>query len=295
MAKSKKRKKQTAQRMFIKGFLQSFFIVAILLGAAAVGYQTTMKLWSVEPKEPVIIDMTPTPEPITVPRVEDISKNLIYCYDKEDHRISRILLEVFNSNGRKLGYISIPLDTKLTMSETLYRKLVVIKPEIPQIIKLSSVTKYLEEKTVFEYGVLMMEDLLGTDISYYTVIPEDLFTEIFEERVILSGTSLADFLSEEEAPSKELQTEPAQVFTGQFIKEIEKLDTKEKIQAYLEELYPKLTSNLSLQDKINYIESYSELDAEQVSFMRLAGEEQNSGFEMDPVQAAVQLQKLTTD
>jgi hypothetical protein len=61
------------------------------------------------------------------------------------------------------------------------------------------------------------------------------------------------------------------VFTGQFIKEIEKLDTKEKIQAYLEELYPKLTSNLSLQDKINYIESYSELDAEQVSFMRLAG------------------------
>jgi hypothetical protein len=75
------------------------------------------------------------------------------------------LLEVFNSNGRKLGYISIPLDTKLTMSETLYRKLVVIKPEIPQIIKLSSVTKYLEEKTVFEYGVLMMEDLLGTDIS----------------------------------------------------------------------------------------------------------------------------------
>jgi hypothetical protein len=30
--------------------------------AAAVGYQTTMKLWSVEPKEPVIIDMTPTPE-----------------------------------------------------------------------------------------------------------------------------------------------------------------------------------------------------------------------------------------
>lgn len=304
MAKSKKRKKLTAQRMFIRGFLQSFFIVAILLGAAVVGYQVTMKLGAVEQKEPEIMELTPTPEPITVPSVDEISKNLIYCYDHEDHRISRLLLEVFNSRREKLAYISIPLDTKLVMSDTLYRKLIIIKPEIPQIIKFSSVTKYLEEESVFEYGVLMAEDLLGTDISYYTVVPEDLFTEIFEERVVPVGTSLADFLPEEESPSptmtgtageEEIHSEPTQVFTGEFIEKIKELDTSAEIQVYLEELYPKLTSNLSLQDKINYTEHYGELTAEQITFLRLAGEEQNSGFEMDPVQAAVQLKKLTID
>lgn len=302
MAQSGKRKKQTAQRMFIRGFLKSFFIVAILLGAAVVGYQATMKFLSVEQEEPEVIELTPTPEPIIVPRVEDISKNLIYCYEKEDHRISRILLEVLNCRSKQLAYVTIPLNTKLVMSDTLYRKLVVIKPEIPQIIKLSSITKYLEEKNLFEYGVLMAEDLLGTNISYYTVIPENLFTEMFEERVVPTGTSLTDLQQKEEAPSEtgaademEIRSEPAQVFTGQYIEKMKEFDTQAKIKEYILELYPRLTSNLPLQDKINYIESYSELTAEQVIFLRLAGEERNSGFEVDSVQAAVQLQKLITD
>ncbi len=300
MAGSRKRKKQTAQSMLIKGFLQSFFIVAILFGSAVLGYQTTLKLFSVEEKEPVIVDMTPTPEPITSPSMDEISKNLIYCYDKEDHRISRLLLEVLNCHRKKLAYITIPLDTKLTMSDTLYRKLVIIKPEIPQIIKFSSVTKYLEEETVFDYGVLMAEDLLGTDISYYTVIPEDLFTEIFEERVIPAGTSVADLRTEEETPSvtvgeEEIHSEPTQIFTGQYITKIYGLDTKEKLQTYLEELYPKLTSNLFLQHKINYIESYSELSEEQVIFLRLAGEDRNSGFEVNLLEVAGQLKDLTAE
>jgi CO dehydrogenase/acetyl-CoA synthase beta subunit len=189
------------------------------------------------------------------------------------------------------------------MSDTLYRKLVIIKPEIPQIIKFASITKYLDEKTVFDYGVLMAEDLLGTDISYYTVIPEDLFTEIFEERVVPKGTSIADFLPEKGMPSaavtgaadEEIQSEPMQVFTGQYIEKITGLDTQAKIQTYLVKLYPKLISNLPLQDKINYIESYSELATAKVIFLRLAGEERNSGFEVDIIQAALQLQELTAN
>jgi hypothetical protein len=290
--------------MLIKGFLQSFFIVAILLGAAVVGYQTTLKLWSVKEKAPLIVDVVPTPEPITVPSVDDISKNLIYCYDKEDYRISRLLLEVFNCQRKELAYITIPLDTKLTMSDTLYRKLVIIKPEIPQIIKFTSLTKYLDEKTIFDYGVLMAENLLGTDISYYTVIPEDLFTEIFEEKTVPKGTSIADLLTEDGIPSatvtgavgeEEIQSGPTLVFTKQYIEKITGLDTQAKLQTYLEELYPEFISNLPLQDKINYVESYNELATEKVSFLRLAGEERNSGFEVDKLKVALQLQELTED
>ncbi len=317
MTSPKRQKKKTAKSMLIKGFLQSFFIVTILLGAAAVGYQTTLKLWSVTEKEPVIVEPTPTPEPITIPSVDEVSKNLIYCYDKEDHRISRLLLEVFNCQRKELAYLTIPLDTQLTMSDTLYRKLVVINPEMPQIIKLSSIAKYMDEKAIFDYGVVMTEELLGIDISYYTVIPDDIFTEIFEERVVPGGTSVADFLPEEERPEKErpeeekpveaqpsvtvteeaneeeIQSDPTQVFAEQYIEKIRGLDTKVKIETYLEELYPKLTSNLPLQDKINYIESYSELTAEHVIFLRLAGEERNSGFTVDLLKASIQLQELT--
>ncbi len=310
MAGTKKRKKQTAKGMLIKGFLQSFFIVAILLGAAVVGYQATIKLWSVdEQKVPETVMMTPTPEPITRPSVDDISKNLIYCYNKEDNRLSRLVLEVFNCQTKELAYITIPIDTKLTMSDTLYRKLIVVKPEIPQIIKLYSITKYLDRETVFDYGVLMVEELLGTKISYYTVMPEELFADIFEERVVTGGISAAELLpgaevttaavtdaaQEEKAATEGEQEQPelTQVFTEKYLKKISKLNSEAKIQTYLEKLYPKLTSNLPLQDKLNYIESYSKTTMDRVLFLKLAGKELNSGFEMDPLQFALQLQALS--
>lgn len=273
MKKHSIKKRKSAKSMLIKGFLRSFFIVAILLGAAVAGYQATLKIWAVEGnKDPIMVTATPSPEPITTPSVDDISKNLIYCYDKEDNRISRILLEIFNCDERQLAYITIPISTKLTMSDTLYRKLKVIRPEIPQIIRLSAITKYLSEDTVFDYGVLMVEDLLGTKLSYYTVIPEDLFTEMFEEQE---------------------QPIPTQVFTKAYTEKIGKLNTEEEINAYLEEIYPRISSNLSLQDKLNYVESYLRTPIDRVIFMRLAGEELNSGFEMDTLKAALQIHELS--
>lgn len=321
---SNRHRKKTAKSMFIRGFLQSFFIVAILLTAGILGYQMTMQLWMVPEKGPEITaspELTPTPEPITVPRVDEVSKNLIFCYDSKTGVISKLILEVFHCERKQLTYLTIPMSTQFTMSDTLYKKLIAIKPSIPQMLRLSAMVRYLDASVVFDYGVLMVEDMLGIDISYYTVIPTKLYQTIFEEQSITDGISAADLLGikkekqtqekdgtgnsgiekdDTEVRTAEKDTDEtqeakensvvAEVFTKQYIKTIRELDSREEISTYIEEMYTDLTSNLNVREKMNYLESYSKTTLWDVTFTRLAGDDKNSGFVTD--QEAVRQQLL---
>ena len=203
--KPKRNRRQTVKSMFIRGFLQSFFIVAILLTAGIVGYQTTMRLWTIPEKQPeVTVSPEPTPGLITAASVDEVSKNLIFCYDSETGVISKLVLEVFHCERKQLTYLTIPMSTQFTMSDTLYRKLNVIMPSIPQMLRLSAMVRYLDASVIFDYGVLMVEDMLGVKISYYTVLPIELYQSIFEEQSIPDGISAADILGiAKETPAKE--------------------------------------------------------------------------------------------
>ncbi len=310
-----RRGRQTAKSMLIRGFLQSFFIVAILLIAGTIGYQTTMKLWMIPEKEPVTqVQPEPTPEPITVPSVDEVSRNLIFCYDAETKVISKILLEVFHCERKQLTYITIPTETQFTMSDILYRQLIAVEPSIPQMLRLSAMTRYLDSSVIFDYGELMVEDMLGLEISYYTVVPVELFQTIFEEKSISDGISAADIMEgsydisakqagessaeqnkQASSPTEtEQQNNPviAQVFTRDYVRTIDKLDNTEQISTYIEELYPPLQSNLPVSQKMNYLDSYSKTSLEEVSFTRLAGFDKNSGFVMDPKLVQEQLREL---
>ncbi len=302
---ARRHRKQTAKSMFIRGFLQSFFIVAILLSAGIIGYQMTMQLWMIPEKEPeAVITPEPTPEPITVPSVDEVSKNLIFCYDSETGIISKLVLEVFHCEQKQLTYLTIPMSTSFTMSDTLYKKLIAIKPSIPQMLRLSAMVRYLDASVVFDYGVLMVEDMLGIDISYYTVIPIELYQSIFEEQSIPEGISAADILgvepkiqtedSEDTTMSDTVSTDPvvAEVYTKNYIQMIRGLDSTEKISTYIEETYDQLESNLKVREKMNYLESYSRTTLRNVTFTRLTGDDKNSGFVMNSEAVRQQLLEL---
>ncbi len=289
--KTGKKRKQTAKSMFIRGFIQSFFIVAILLTVGIIGYQATMKQWMTLPeKTEVAKKPEPTIVPITEPSIDDVSKNLIFCYDSENHIISKIILEVFHCERKQLTYITIPMSTQFTMTDILYKKLIAVQPSIPQMIRLSTMIRYLDSSVIFDYSVLMIEDMLDLDISYYSVMPTELYQSIFEERSIPDRMNAASHLSEEEQPEAGMVV--AEVFKEEYIELLDTMKSKEEISSYIEKLYEEMKSNLPIDGKMNYLESYSMTSMDDVSFTRIGGYDRNSGFAVDESKVQQQLQEL---
>ena len=250
-----------------------------------------MKLWMTPPEKIEVVEKPePTAIPITEPSVDDVSKNLIFCYDFENHIISKLILEVFHCERKQLTYITIPMSTQFTMTDVLYKKLIAVQPSIPQMIRLSAMIRYLDSSVIFDYGVLMIEDMLDLNISYYSVMPIELYQSLFEEKSIPVGISAAGLISEVEQPDTEIVV--AEVFTEECIEGLGTLKNKEDISSYIGTLYEEMQSNLSIDGKMNYLESYSMTSMEDVSFTRIGGYDRNSGFTVDESKVRQQLQEL---
>ena len=305
--RQKKKSIKSIKSMFIRGFLQSFFIVAILLAAGVAGYQLTIKRWTVQEQVQEVLQVPePTKTPISEVRMDDISKNLIFCYDSDTNTIRRLVLEVFHREKKQLTYLTIPMNTQLVLSDTLYKELVLYQPAMPQMLRLSAVAGYLEDPVIFDCVVLMVEDLLELPISYYSVLPDALYGTIFEEKDILPDTTAKMLLSPQkpkqgksgdgksgvETSGQTGEVQEAEVFTGEYLKLLKTLDDEAELEAYMEELYQEMSSNLPLSDKMNYLDSYFGISMEDISFTRIAGENKNSGFAVDLIGAIRQLNKL---
>lgn len=261
--------------LFIRKFIKSLLFFTFFAGFSTICYQAVMHAWG--SREPEIIprrELSGDQKIITAASIDAVSKNLIYCIDEDTGEITGLILEIFHCTNKKLSYITIPVKTQFTMSEELYQQLILIQPVIPQFIKVSGITKYFPSDTVYEYGVLLAEDLLGIKISYYTVVPGDIYETVF--RTGDRGTG------------KEY---PAEVFTEEFKDFLHTLHTEEELIGYIKELYKSLRSNLNLAGKLNYIESYLQTPMKNISFDVIEGQDSNSSYTIDPELAAGLLQK----
>jgi hypothetical protein len=214
---------------------------------------------------------------LTTATVEDVSKNLIFCVDEKNGDITKLILEVFSCAEHKLYYITIPVRTQYTMSETLYRELVLVDPAIPQVIRLSGITNYFPEDKVYDYGVLLMEDLLKLKVSYYTVMTDSVYHSVF--------------ITEEQ--KEDDSGAPKEIFTAKYSKFLKTLQSEKQVKGYLEEFYDTISSNLSVMDKLKYVESYLSLTPEDIRFEIIAGNQTNSAYIIDTAKAAEQLVTMT--
>ncbi len=288
--------KRNVGRMLVRGLLQSFFIVFLLLGAGILGFRLTLHAWKAKEPEAMHAYQEDTlPDSIIEPSIDDISRNLIYCYEDKTKEIKKVILEIFHCRDHRITYITIPMRLQLNLSDALYRRLTGINPEIPKVMQLSALSGYLDSDTIFDYGVLILEEQLGIQMSYYTAVPENIYETVFtgEYRTEASaGTDISDpaiSAGQQEALDNAL---PAEVFRDEFMEFIRTLTYEADIKAYIEELYPSLRSNLSVSHKMNYLESYAETPIENITFVLLRGENQNSAFLIDRMAVAKQLAQL---
>ena len=281
--------KRTALRMFIRGFIQSFFIVAILLGVGILGYKLTVSSWEAQDEDQATYQEETVQESMTKARVDDISKNLIFCYQENSNEITRLVLEIYHCANRELTYLTIPMRTQLVLSDELYRKLVLVNPAMPQVLLLSAVSSYLDADTIFDYSVFIVEELLDLKISYYTAIPEEVYEEMFDSKSVRQTKSKAGEIT---IKGNEDQL-PVEYFQEDYIKRIRKLNTAEDISNYIEEIYPELRSNLTVTDKMKYLESYEKTKLQDITFELIQGEDTNRAFFVDLARTAKRYNEIT--
>lgn len=266
--------KKSAGKMFVIGFLKSFLIIGIFIGIGAFSYQMVMHYLKAPNIEAIETVGKQEPKYITKTSIDDISKNLIYCFDDKTGEINKILLEIFHCKNKKLYYITIPVRTQFTMTDSLYCKLIPVNPAIPQMIKLSGISKYFDKDTVYDYGVLIMEDLLKINISYYTAIPQSIYETMF-----VTENLMPDVTNKEEAQST--STVPKELFSEEYITFLKSFTTAEALSKYIEDIYSSIQSNLTLNEKMNYFESYCNTPSSSIFFELIHGVNHNSAYIVD--------------
>lgn len=251
------KKNNSPLKMFMKGFFKSFFMIAILFIVGFGSYKIAMFYYKIEGVPQNSKANKFIKELASDATVDEISKNLIFSSDKLSGEVKELVLEIVNTHTNNIDYINISAESQITISNEMYQRLYESNPEIPQIIKLSQLYKYIEEEYICEYGVLIIEDYLDIDISYYTGMDEDYFSTIF------------------------VKDEDKMVFTDKWKDTISVAKSEENFKEIIKDYYKKISSNLSMRNKEKYISTYIKVDPELIYFYHLIGEPQLEGFMVD--------------
>lgn len=179
---------------------------------------------------------------------QEISKNIILGINGSTGQIKYAVLEILNTKNNNLDYITIPTSSQIELSTELYQKLYANNPDVPQIIVPSQLHHLFSEDFIYQYAITAIEDLLGTEINYYTITSEENFRKCFQN---VNGDNRLKKWKES------------------YRKKLKKLKDRDSIQTYITEYYEEITSNLTLKRKLEYIEYYEKVNLDFVYFHQL--------------------------
>lgn len=307
--------KKNAVVFFFKSLLKSLLVIVSILAVGIISYKVSYEVLSRQMEEgKVKVSQKEIEDIIDVAKTDEISKNLIYVVD-EKQSITHMMLEIFNTETCNMDYITIPVKTDYTIPAKMYQKLCVVDEEIPQIIRLAKLRKYfadLDDEKAYGYAELIMEKLLGIDISYFTVISDDIYASHYEEKKMT--TSYKKATSEKSSSSVEstagVETESKSSDKGYsgsvtmkvtvvgdaYMNQLKAIaGDKEKVVDYIKEQYAqesKVLSNLTVYNKIGYVEAYEKTNVEYYHYWGIPGSFSGDVFTIDEASASVFLKNL---
>jgi hypothetical protein len=271
--------KRKAKKSFISIFFKSLILVLLLVTAGILTYSVVMLYWQPKGNKGTTAYQENTKaKKVVAIGSDDISKNLIYSYNKKTNEIEAVLLELLNCDNNKLTYLTLPVKTQLTMSPLLYQKMVVLNPEIPQMMALSAIPKYFDFNKSAEDSIRIVEEMLATKINYYTVIPSDTFDEMYTTKDIQQNDGN--------------DVVPQYVFRWSYRKTFRNIDSQDKLKNYIKENYSDVKSDLPLKGKLSLAKYYSKIKSNDLRYELLKGSNLNRGYVIDPKLVQQQLQEL---
>lgn len=223
-------------------------------------------------------------------QTDEISKNLIYVAD-DKNKITHLMLEICNTKTYNMDYITIPVTTDYTIPSVMYRKLCQVNEEIPQVIRISKLLQYFEDESkAYGYGELIFEKMLGTDISYYTVLKQETYDNHYTQQKVKVAYKTKS--SENNTPGPDgmvpvtnttLKTKMnITVLSDTYKRQISDLGhDQDKIAEFIKDQYEGVASNLTVYNKLGYVEAYEKMDCNLYHFWGIPGKYSGKLFEVD--------------
>lgn len=98
---------------------------------------------------------------------ETVPVTVHYIMEDGTKKISGIYIEVFHVGSDTVSYMEVPADTRVDLSEELYKSLQTYAPELPRYLKVANMAESFSE----EYGLTgcnrILSELLGVSLTDY--------------------------------------------------------------------------------------------------------------------------------
>lgn len=272
-------KKKSIAKVFILSLLKSILGIAIIIAVGFASYKISYMVLS-NNSENVGTSSNEIKDIVEKAQTDEISKNLIYV--SNDNKISHLMLEICNTRTNNMDYITIPVGTDYTIPTEMYQKLSTVNQEIPQIIRIGRLKQYFQnDEDAYGYGELIIEKILGVKISYYTVLDQETYLNHYSRRNIevkFKPLSLAESSSEKSVTV----TEKINVAGRSYVNQLKDIKgNQNEIAEFIKDQYERVDSNLTVYNKIGYVESYEKMDPDLIHYWGIPGKYSDKIFAVD--------------
>lgn len=294
------KKKKNIVKLFFISLLKSLLCIAVVLGVGLISYKISYTILS-KGEGAVETDSDSLKDIIDDATTDEISRNLIYVSD-DKNKITNVMLEICNTKTNNMDYVTIPVKTNYTIPSVMYRKLCQINQEIPQVIRVAELKHYFEDESdAYGYGVLIFEKMLGTDISYYTAISQETYENHYEQQSVKIAYDTKSALNNTPGPDGTIPSSNTtlkvkmkiSVLSEAYKKQLTDLNHNQtEIADYIKDQYERVVSNLTVYNKIGYLEAYEKMDVTKFHYWGIPGNYNDKIFEVDTKAAKKALKVL---
>lgn len=249
-------KKRSAGVIIVRTFLKSIGIILLFLIVGMLSYYLTMLYYNQTDR---VERSTQYTHVISV-NTGNESANLIYGYDKEKQKIKAMVLELFDKTTKNLHYLTIPADTQVTISSSVYSEMLKVNQSIPQVVQIADIPQYFSGDVAYEYGIMILQEELGADIGYFTMLSSEKFDEYFEK---LNRKAVTYY------PSKAL------------LDQAEKCSDAGDMEDLMEEKWDEVVSDITLDQKQNYASALVQVTRDYIRGYRAYGSRSGGVFTLN--------------
>lgn len=246
-------KKKSVASIFVKYFFKTIGIIALLLGVGVLSYYLTMLYY----KQTSRTERSTAYTHVITVNTGNESSNLIYSYDKKTKKIKAMVLELFDQNTKNLSYITIPVNSQISISQSTYAEFMEVSQKAPQLATLADINDYFSGDVAYEYGILILQEAMDVDIGYFTALPSEKFDAYFQ---------------------KKSEKEPLYMPSQALLDEASKCTSKGDMEDFMESKWDELISDATLSQKQNYAESLLGVKRELIRVHSVYGEESGQSF-----------------
>lgn len=308
---SRRRAEQKKRRR--RGILLVIALILILIGTyAAAKVWVAMDQWQGKAEKSDFVVSTADQS-----KIKEVINVAILGTDEDGFRADVNMVASFNTNTKELHFISVPRDTRVTMTDEMIEYLEDNNAYVPNRngiygqCKLTEVHAYAGNDNRCTFSVAMLEDLLDIKIDYYVKVDLSAFRQIVDavggvdfevEQRLYYVDPYQDLYIDLYPGMQHLDGEKAEQLVrfreGYAQKDLKRIEVQQKfIQALIEKVCSSDTlmrnlddlvkvaldcteSNISVSEALKYVKYVKDLDPEKITSDTVPGEG-GSYFDID--------------